>query len=80
MLDQIQKGWKAEMGKLEELISATKLNDFLKKNEEQEKKKTVILWVFAIVGAVAVSYTHLDVYKRQGSAISGRSSWGRSIK
>ena len=53
MLDQIQKGWKTEMGKLEELISATKLNDFLKKNEEQEKKKTVILWVFAIVGAVA---------------------------
>ena len=42
MLDQIQKGWKAEMGKLEELISATKLNDFLKKNEEQEKKKMCI--------------------------------------
>ena len=67
------------MSKVEELIAESKLNELLKKKDDEKVKKTVI-WVLAIVGAVAavaaiayavycfftpVSYTHLDVYKRQ---------------
>jgi hypothetical protein len=41
------------MNKLEELIAATKLNDLLRKKEEDEKCCKTVLWVLAIVGAVA---------------------------
>ena len=39
------------MGKIEEMISATKLNEILQKREDDKIKKT-ILWILAIVGAV----------------------------
>ena len=38
--------------KVEELIAETKLNDLLRRKDE-EKGKNVVLWVLAIVGAVA---------------------------
>ncbi len=41
------------MNKFEEIISASKLADMLKKNEEAEKKKNTLIWILAIVGAVA---------------------------
>ena len=41
------------MGKLEELLAATKLNDLLNRRQEEEKKKNALLWVLAIIGAVA---------------------------
>lgn len=44
---------KDAVAKMEELISISRLNDFLHKKEEEEKKKTCILWILAIIGAVA---------------------------
>ena len=40
------------MSKVEELIAETKLNELLRKKEDDKQKNTV-LWVLAIVGAVA---------------------------
>ena len=40
------------MSKVEELIAESKLSDLLKKNEDEKQKNTVI-WVLAIIGAVA---------------------------
>lgn len=42
------------MDKLESLISATKLNDFLKKQEKVEEKKSKAVCIFAIIGAIIV--------------------------
>ena len=40
------------MNKLEDMIAASKLNELLHKREDDKAKNTV-LWVLAIVGAVA---------------------------
>ena len=40
------------MNKIEEMVSPTKLSEILKKRDEDKVKKTII-WVLAIVGAVA---------------------------
>ncbi|MBQ8802041.1 MAG: DUF4366 domain-containing protein [Tyzzerella sp.] len=40
------------MNKIEDMISATKLNELLHKKDECKAKK-VILWILAVVGAVA---------------------------
>ena len=40
------------MSKVEELIAESKLNELLKKKDDEKVKKTAI-WVLAIVGAVA---------------------------
>ena len=40
------------MSKVEELIAESKLSDLLKRNEDEKQKNTVI-WVLAIIGAVA---------------------------
>lgn len=34
-------------------LNATKLNEFLHRKEEEEKKKTCVLWILAIIGVVA---------------------------
>ena len=34
-------------------MNSTKLNEFLHRKEEEEKKKTCILWILAIIGVVA---------------------------
>ena len=44
---------KDALNRVEEIINSTKLNDFLHRKEEEEKKKNYILWVLASVGAVA---------------------------
>lgn len=44
---------KEALMKVEEIMNATKLNDFLHRKEEEEKKKNCILWILAIIGAVA---------------------------
>lgn len=41
------------MSRVEEVVNATKLNDLLHRKEEEDKKKNCILWVLAIIGAVA---------------------------
>lgn len=44
---------KDALTRVEEIMNSTKLNEFLHRKEEEEKKKTCILWVLAIIGAVA---------------------------
>lgn len=41
--------------KLEDLIAMIKANDLLKKREEEneEKKSHTVLWIFAVIGAIA---------------------------
>lgn len=41
------------MSKLDELLNVTKINEILKKQEEDKKCKNSILWLFAIIGAIA---------------------------
>ena len=43
---------KDAMNRMEEIMNSTRLNEFLHRKEE-DKKKNVILWVLAILGAVA---------------------------
>ena len=43
------------MSKVEEFIAETKLNDLLHKKEAESQKNKVI-WVLAIIGAVAAVY------------------------
>lgn len=51
------------MGKIEEMISATKLNEVLQKRDDDKIKKT-ILWILAIVGAVvAIGAIAYAVYR-----------------
>lgn len=51
------------MNKIEEMISATKLNEILQKREDDKIKKT-ILWILAIVGAVvAIGAIAFAVYR-----------------
>ena len=44
---------KDALSKMEEIMNASRLSDLLHRKEEEEKKKTCILWILAIIGAVA---------------------------
>lgn len=51
------------MGKIEEMISATKLSEVLQKRDDDKMKKTII-WILAIVGAVvAIGAIAYAVYR-----------------
>ena len=51
------------MSKIEDMISATKLNEILQKREDDKIKKT-ILWILAVVGAVvAIGAIAYGVYR-----------------
>lgn len=51
------------MNKIEDMISATKLNEILQKRDDDKIKKT-ILWILAIVGAVvAIAGIAYAVYR-----------------
>ncbi len=51
------------MNKIEDIISATKLNEILQKRDDDKIKKT-ILWILAIVGAVvAIAGIAYAVYR-----------------
>ena len=52
-MNKIDTMSKDAVAKMEELISLSRLNDFLHKKEEEEKKKNCILWILAIIGTVA---------------------------
>lgn len=41
------------MKNLEEILNMSKVNDLLKKEEQKEKAGNKVLWVLAIIGAVA---------------------------
>lgn len=50
------------MNKFEELMNAIKLNELM--NKKDEKKKCTLLWVFAIIGALAtIAAIAYGVYK-----------------
>ena len=55
------------MSKVEELIAESKLSEILHKNEAEKQKNTVI-WVLAIIGAVAavcgISFLHTGLSGR----------------
>ena len=44
---------KDAFNRVEEIMNATKLNEFLHRKEEEEKKKTCVLWILAIIGVIA---------------------------
>ena len=51
------------MNKIEDIISATKLNEILQRRDDDKIKKT-ILWILAIVGAVvAIAGIAYAVYR-----------------
>lgn len=41
------------MSKVDDFLTMTKLNELVKKKDEEEKKASKIIWIFAIVGIVA---------------------------
>lgn len=48
------RGIKDEViNKLDEVLDNTRVNAILGKKKEEEKKKNTVLWVFAIIGAIA---------------------------
>ena len=50
--------------RMEELVNASRLNTILSKREDDEKKKNTIIWVLAIIGAIAaVAGIAFAVYK-----------------
>lgn len=50
--------------RMEELVNASRLNSILNKKEEDEKKKNTIIWILAIIGAIAaVAGIAFAVYK-----------------
>ncbi len=44
---------KEAMSKLEDLMNSSRVNELLHRREQEEKKKNCILWILAIIGAVA---------------------------
>lgn len=57
------KGRKA-MKNLEDVLNLSKINALLKKEEEKEKTSNKVLWILAIIGAVAaVAGIAFAVYK-----------------
>lgn len=53
MMNKFDLMGKDAFNRVEEIMNATKLNEFLHRKEEEDKKKNCILWVLAIIGAVA---------------------------
>lgn len=44
---------KDALNRMEDIMNSTRLNEFLHRKEEEDKKKNNILWALAIIGAVA---------------------------
>ena len=51
--DRFDAMGKEAMSRVEEIMNSTRLNELLHRKEEEDKKKNCILWVLAIIGAVA---------------------------
>ncbi len=52
-MDRFSNISKDAMAKFEEIANATRLSDLIHRQEEEEKQKNRILWIFALVGAAA---------------------------
>ena len=52
------------MSKVEDIIAASKLNELIRKKDEDDKTCRTVLWVLAIVGAIAavaaIAYADFD--------------------
>lgn len=44
---------KEALSKLDDVIGVSKINEFLKKKEDDDKRKDTLIWVLAILGTVA---------------------------
>ena len=44
---------KEALSRMEELMNTSRINELIHKREEDEKKRNCILWILAIIGAVA---------------------------
>ena len=51
--DRFDAMGKEALSRVEELMNSSRIDELLHKREEDEKKKNCILWVLAIIGAVA---------------------------
>jgi len=41
------------VNKMDEFLTATKLNELLHRKEAEEKNRNTVLWILAIIGAIA---------------------------
>ena len=53
MMNKFDFMGKDAVSKMEDLMNVSRLNELLHKKEEEDKKKTCILWILAIIGIVA---------------------------
>lgn len=52
------------MNKIEDLFNASRINELMHKKQLEEEKKSTIVWILAIIGAVAaVAAISFAVYK-----------------
>lgn len=52
------------MSKVDDFLTMTKLNELIKKQEDEEKKASKIIWIFAIVGVVvAIGLAIYGIYR-----------------
>lgn len=52
------------MNKVDDFLTMTKLNDLLKKKENEEKKASNVIWIFAIIGlVVAIAAAAYGIYR-----------------
>ena len=61
--DRFDAMGKEAMSRVEEIMNSTRLNELLHRKEEEDKKKNCILWVLAIIGAVAAAGIAYAVYR-----------------
>jgi flagellar basal body-associated protein FliL len=52
------------MNRVEDLINMTKLNELLNKKEEDEKRASKVVWIFAVIGIVlALAAAAYGIYR-----------------
>ena len=62
--DRLDAMGKEALSRVEELMNTSRINELMHKREEDEKKRNCILWILAIIGAVAaVAGIAFAVYK-----------------
>lgn len=58
-----QKGC-GSMSKMEEFLSTARLNDLIKRNNSEDKKKNILVWVMVVIGVlVAIAAIVYAIYR-----------------
>lgn len=52
-MNRFENMGKDALARMEDIMTNTKLNEFLSRKEEEDRKKSWILWILAIIGVVA---------------------------